>query len=91
MACAAAHKEPSKASCARLDDVDGVESVKEGAGRAFVVEGRVGGVRDVVETVGEGEEVHRGEDGHLDAEECGGDADFDVRVCDLGCGFEGTV
>ena len=38
---------------------------------------------------GEGEDVEEGEQGHFDAEEEGGDADFDVGVGEVLRGFEG--
>jgi hypothetical protein len=46
----------------------------------FVVCGRFG---DSIVFVGEGVDVHDGEDGHLDAEKHGWDADLEVGVVDL--------
>lgn len=45
---------------------------------------------DGVDLPGEGPEVEDAEDGHFDAEEEGGDADFYVRGLELSGGFDGA-
>lgn len=48
------------------------------------------GAADVVLFPREGEEVQDAEDGHFDAEEEGGNADFNVGRGDAGGGFDST-
>lgn len=48
------------------------------------------GAADVVDAPGEGPEVEDGEEGHFDAEEHGGDADFYVGGLDFLGGFDGA-
>ena len=98
--------EPFEPSPDGLDEIPGIESVHQGlfakgsalvrgfgvheeAGAGFG--GDDGGAADIVFGPGEGEEVEEGEEGHFDAEEEGGDADFDVGGGDPGGGFDGAA
>jgi hypothetical protein len=96
-------EEPPEPSANVLYQVPRVEGVHEGFGakgaalvRSFRVEvhawGGFGGdyfrAPDVVDAPGEGPEVEDAEDGHLNAKEEGGDADFYVGSLDFGGGLE---
>lgn len=101
----ATYDEPFEASTNSFDKIPGVESIDQSSiteRTAFVggfwVRKETGGgfvsddlrAPDVVDLPGEGPKVEDAEDGHFDAEEHGGDADFDVRGLDLFGGFDGA-
>lgn len=101
-----ADKHPSETARAGFDDVPGVESVNDGfdAERSALVFWCVAAVacsgrhqwvgRHVFGAVGfpgVGEDVQDGEAGHFDAEEHGGNADFDVLIGEVVGWLEGSI
>ena len=93
LAVLTAHRSPAEAARDGLDDIPGIEGIGEGVQAERPADVGFGGVKlhvrpafrsddvgavYVVVFPGVGEEVQDGEDSHFNAEEQGGDADFDV-------------